>query len=149
MTDETIDRIAAILNAEKSIREQDHYRLRIANPAEKRVLILEIYPEIMLGPARGMLVVVYTGQLAFAVAQLHRLCRLGGVGARSRSLPSAINSFPDWWSSAGASCSLYAALDRKLISSDFTKLGVEVMLSGVALSLAEDIIRPEGDPQDE
>ncbi|MCP4631414.1 MAG: hypothetical protein GY855_00700, partial [candidate division Zixibacteria bacterium] len=44
---------------------------------------------------------------------------------------------------SGASCSLYAGIDRKLISSDFTNLGVEVMLSGVALSLAEDIIDPD------
>jgi len=43
----------------------------------------------------------------------------------------------------GASCSLYSNIDRDLISSDFTKLGVEVMLSGVALSLAEDIIKPD------
>jgi len=40
----------------------------------------------------------------------------------------------------GASCSQYAALNRELISSDFTQLGVEVMLSGVALSLAEEIL---------
>ncbi len=148
MTDETIDRIAAILNAEKSIREQDHYRLRIANPAEKRVLILEIYPEIMLGPARGMLVVVYTGN---SHLQLHNctgfvvseeLGEVTFVAERDQQLSGLVVE-------RGASCSLYAALDRKLISSDFTKLGVEVMLSGVALSLAEDIIRPEGDPQDE
>ena len=45
----------------------------------------------------------------------------------------------------GASCSLYAGMDRQLISSDFTTLGVEVMLSGVALSLAEDVINPDHD----
>jgi hypothetical protein len=38
-----------------------------------------------------------------------------------------------------AACSLYAQINRELISSDFSKLGVEVMLSGVALSLAEEI----------
>jgi hypothetical protein len=32
---------------------------------------------------------------------------------------------------------------REVLSGDFTKLGVEVMLSGVALSLAEDIIEKE------
>ena len=42
-----------------------------------------------------------------------------------------------------AACSLYANADRDLLSDDFTKLGVEVMLSGVALALAEDIITPE------
>jgi hypothetical protein len=40
----------------------------------------------------------------------------------------------------GASCSSYSAINRELISSDFTQLGVEVMLSGVALSLAEEIL---------
>ena len=39
-----------------------------------------------------------------------------------------------------AACSLYANVKRELLSGDFTKLGVEVMLSGVALSLAEEII---------
>ena len=39
-----------------------------------------------------------------------------------------------------AACSLYANVTREVLSGDFTKLGVEVMLSGVALSLAEEII---------
>jgi hypothetical protein len=47
----------------------------------------------------------------------------------------------------GAACSLYAGINRKLISSDFTKLGVEVMLSGVALSLAEEIIESGKNPK--
>jgi hypothetical protein len=42
-----------------------------------------------------------------------------------------------------AACSLYANADKDLLSDDFTKLGVEVMLSGVALSLAEGIITEE------
>ena len=40
-----------------------------------------------------------------------------------------------------AACSLYAEINRDLISSDFSKFGVEVMLSGVALSLAEDLFK--------
>jgi hypothetical protein len=43
----------------------------------------------------------------------------------------------------GASCSLYASINRGLISSDFTTLGVEVMLSGVAMSLTEEILESE------
>jgi hypothetical protein len=49
----------------------------------------------------------------------------------------------------GASCSLYAALDRHLISTDFTQLGVEVMLSGVALSLAEEILTEDTSDEEE
>ncbi len=39
-----------------------------------------------------------------------------------------------------AGCSLYSNVDREILSGDFTTLGPEVMLSGVALSLAEDIL---------
>jgi hypothetical protein len=39
-------------------------------------------------------------------------------------------------------CSLYANVDRNILSGDFTKLGPEVMLSGIALSLTESILPP-------
>jgi len=148
ITDENIQHIAAILNAEKTTRGQDYYRLKISNQAEKRVLILEIYPEVLLGPARGVLVVIYTGN---SHLQLHNctgfvvseeLGEVTFVAERDKQLSGLVVE-------RGASCSLYAALDRKLISSDFTKLGVEVMLSGVALSLAEDIIDPDDDSSKE
>jgi hypothetical protein len=37
-------------------------------------------------------------------------------------------------------CSLYAHVDREILSGDFTALGPEVMLSGIALSLTESIL---------
>ena len=39
-------------------------------------------------------------------------------------------------------CSLYANVDRNILSGDFTTLGPEVMLSGIALSLTESILPP-------
>jgi hypothetical protein len=36
--------------------------------------------------------------------------------------------------------SLYSNVDSRLLSGDFTQLGPEVMLSGVALSIAEHIL---------
>ena len=39
-----------------------------------------------------------------------------------------------------AACSIYSNVDAALLSSDFTKLGPEVMLSGIALSLSEHIL---------
>ena len=39
-----------------------------------------------------------------------------------------------------AGCSLYSNVDASLLSGDFTKLGPEVMLSGIALSLTEGIL---------
>ncbi len=109
------------------------------NLEERRTLSLEIFPETSLGKTRGMLVVVYTGN---SHLQLHNCTgyviseELGEVTFVSES----DNRLSGMVVERGASCSLYAALNRELISSDFTQLGVEVMLSGVALSLAEDIL---------
>ena len=133
------EKIGQIIGAENIHEEPEHFRLKITNPEEKRILVLEIYPETQLGRRRGMLVVVYTGN---SHLQLHNctgyvtsedLGEVTFVAENKQRLSGLVVE-------RGASCSLYAALDRQLISSDFTQLGVEVMLSGVALSLAEEIL---------
>ncbi|MCH7879442.1 MAG: hypothetical protein IH914_09045, partial [candidate division Zixibacteria bacterium] len=43
-------------------------------------------------------------------------------------------------------CSEYASVNRDLLSGDFTKLGVEVMLSGIAMSLAEEALHGPAAP---
>ena len=138
-TRQDIERIGNLLGAEKVTFEKDHSRLKITNNEDKRILVLEIYPEMDLGKGRGSLLVVYTGN---SHLQLHNctgyvvseeLGEVTFVTERSGTLSGLVVE-------KGASCSLYAGIDRKLISSDFTKLGVEVMLSGVALSLAEDVL---------
>jgi len=135
-------KVAAVLGVKKIIREKDHFRLKVDNTVEKRVLILEIYPEELLGHVRGMLIVVYTGN---SHLQIHNCS--GYVISEELGEVTFITETEKRLSGlvveSGASCSLYAGIDRKLISSDFTNLGVEVMLSGVALSLAEDIIDPD------
>jgi hypothetical protein len=140
--EEDARKLAAVLGAEKIVQEKDHFRLKVSNNAEKRVLILEIYPEILLGKIRGMLTVVYTGS---SHLQLHNCS--GYVISEELGEVTFVAETGDILSGLVvekcAACSLYAGMDRQLISSDFTKLGVEVMLSGVALSLAEDIINPE------
>ena len=139
-----IEKIAKILRAEKITVEKDHIRLKITNPEEKRILVLEIYPEIALGKTRGILVVVYTGN---SHLQLHNCT--GYVVSEELAEVTFVAEKADQLSGLvierGASCSLYAALNRDLISSDFTQLGVEVMLSGVALSLAEEVLEQEGE----
>jgi hypothetical protein len=45
-------------------------------------------------------------------------------------------------------CSLYSNVDRSMLSGDFTTLGPEVMLSGIALSLTE-LMLEEGDEQEQ
>jgi hypothetical protein len=138
-TQKDVDRIATLLGAEKSTEQKDHYRLKITNKEEKRILVLEVYPEVDLGKARGMLIVVYTGN---SHLQLHNCTgyvvseELGEVTFVAESS----NRLSGLVVERGASCSLYASVNRDLISSDFTKLGVEVMLSGVAMSLAEEIL---------
>lgn len=132
-------KVAAVLGVKKIIREKDHFRLKVDNTVEKRVLILEIYPKVLLGLVRGTLIVVYTGN---SHLQIHNCS--GYVISEELGEVTFITETEKRLSGlvveSGASCSLYAGIDRKLISSDFTNLGVEVMLSGVALSLAEDII---------
>ncbi len=147
-SEEDIKKISAVLEPEKSSFEKDHYRIKVSNTVEKRVLVLEIYPETLLGTDRGMLVVIYTGN---SHLQLHNCS--GYVISKELGEVTFITETEERLSGLvverGASCSLYAGLDRDLISSDFTKLGVEVMLSGVALSLAENLFEGGEDLEEE
>jgi len=142
-----IEKIGRVLGAEKVTFEKDHHRVRISNQEEKRLLVLEIYPEIDLGKTRGMLVVVYTGN---SHLQLHNCT--GYVVSEELGEVTFVTETPRQLSGLvverGASCSLYAGLNRSLISSDFTRLGVEVMLSGVALSLAEEVLGAESSEEE-
>lgn len=148
-TEKDAEQVAKILNAEKYVYHEDHFRFRLENREEKRLLTLEVYPLIMLGEKEGMLIVVYT---ASAHLQLHNcsgyvlseeLGEVTFVAETDGTLSGIVIE-------QGAGCSLYAGMDRKLISSDFTQLGVEVMLSGVAMSLAEDIISsPDSEDPDQ
>lgn len=137
-----IEKIGAVLAAETIKDAKDHYRLKVFNEEDRRSLLLELYPEVTLGKTRGQLVVVYTGN---SHLQLHNCTgyiiseELGEVTFVAESEGRLSGLVVE----RGASCSLYAAIDRDLISSDFTQLGVEVMLSGVALSLAEEILSSE------
>lgn len=143
-----IDKIGAIIGASDIVEHTDHFRLKVINTEENRTLVLEIYPEITLGKTRGALIVVYTGN---SHLQLHNctgyvvseeLAEVTFVAETKTRLSGLVVE-------QGASCSLYASLNRDLISSDFTALGVEVMLSGVALSLAEDILTKDDSQEDD
>jgi hypothetical protein len=133
-----INKIKTTIGAVESSWENDHFRLKVVQTEERRSLVLEIYPDTALGKERGSLVVVYTGG---AHLQLHNCSgyvlseELGEVTfvAESKDRVSGLVVERE------AACSLYAEINREVISSDFSKLGVEVMLSGVALSLAEDV----------
>ena len=141
-TRDDAEQVGDVLCADTITSEADHFRLEVLNTEEKRRLVLQLYPQVDLGRTRGMLVVVYTGNTHL---QLHNCTgfvlseELGEVTFVAETTERLSGLVVE----RGASCSLYAALNRDLISSDFTKLGVEVMLSGVALSLVEDILSPD------
>ena len=150
-TEKDVKKIAKIIGADESAWEKDHFRLQVTNRPERRRLVLEIFPDAQLGAPRGSarlttskgaMVVVYTGNTHL---QLHNctgyvtseeLGEVTFVGEESGRLSGLVVE-------QKAACSLYANVNRQVISSDFTKLGVEVMLSGVALSLAEEILKSE------
>ena len=137
-SNEDIQKIQLTLGATESIREGDHYRLKVVQTEEKRSLVLEIYPDTELGKNRGALIVVYTGG---AHLQLHNCS--GFVASEELGEVTFVAETTDRISGLvverEAACSLYSDINRDLISSDFSRFGVEVMLSGVALSLAEDL----------
>ena len=141
---EDAQKISGIIGCDDVTYHQDHYHLRIFNAEEKRELKLEVYPETALGESRGMLVVVYTGN---SHLQLHNCS--GYVTSEDLGEVTFVaeteNRLSGLVVERGASCSLYAALNRELISSDFTQLGVEVMLGGVSLSLTEQILSDQDD----
>ncbi len=139
-TDADIKSIAKVLNNAESVRYPDHWRIKLANPREKRHIAIDVYPSAALSEkTRGPLIVVYAGN---SHLQLHD-CRgyviseeLGEVTFVSEAGGKVSGLVIE----RECACSLYADAERKLLSGDFTKLGVEVMLSGVALSLAEELL---------
>lgn len=139
-TPNDVKKIIACLNPHSVTKEKDHVLLSLLNERETRKVNLAIYPETNLGKHRGSMVVIYAGNCHL---QLHscsgyviskELGEVTFIGENGGKLAGLVVE-------KEAACALYANVNRKLISQDFTKLGVEVMLSGVALSLAEDILK--------
>lgn len=141
---EKIDKISEVIGAEKVEWDTDHYRMKVSSAESRRLLILEIYPNTPLGRQTGAMIVVYSGG---AHLQLHNCS--GFVMSEELGEVTFVSEAEDKISGivveSDAACSLYSNINRDLISSDFTKFGVEVMLSGVALSLAEDILNMDED----
>ncbi|HEX9935129.1 MAG TPA: hypothetical protein VGB38_08035 [bacterium] len=131
-------KIEAVLEG-RFIREEHSRRIVLDNPEEKRRLSMEIFSGIPIGRDKGNLISVYTES---AHLQLH-FCTgyvasdvLGEVTFVAEGKGRLCGLIIE----KGAACSLYANVDTKLLSGDFTRLGPEVMLSGIALSLAENVL---------
>jgi len=139
-TKKDIEKIAKTLGVEYKYKG-NNYRLTLFNEDEDedRKLSLEIYPDIQIGEKRGNLISVYTSnthlQLHFCsgyvVSEL--LGEVTFIGTHQGHMAGLIIE-------REAACSLYANVDEAILSGDFTKLGPEVMLSGIALSLTEHLL---------
>lgn len=101
---------------------------------------LEIHPKIKLGEKFGTLVSVFTPyshlQLHFCTGYiasdlLEEVTFIGEHDGKVSGLIVDVNG----------ACSLYANIDKKILSSDFTKLEPEVIIPGIALSLGELLFR--------
>lgn len=118
------------------------FRMVLENEEENRKLSLEIYSDIPIGKKRGNLISVYTAsshlQLHFCSGYVvsEMLGEVTFVGEHGGRLSGLIIE-------KDAACSHFSNVDANLLSGDFTKLGPEVMLSGIALSLVEHIIPEE------
>lgn len=120
----------------------NNYRLVLENPEAGRRLSIEIYPEVHVNKkakVSGSLVSVFTPT---AHLQLH-FCTgfvvseaLGEVTFVAENKGKVCGLIIE----KEAGCSLFANVDAKVLSGDFTTLGPEVMLSGIALSLTESIL---------
>jgi len=147
ITEKDIRKIESVLGV-SSKRRGNNYRFEIVNRSAQRKLALEIYPNIVIGKRKGILISVYTPtahlQLhfctGFVVSKL--LGEITFVGESDGKLSGLTIE-------REGGCSLYANVDRAILSGDFTTLGPEVMLSGIALSLTESILPPISSNVDE
>ncbi len=137
-TKEDIEKISKALDAVWK-EYTNHFRIELKNLERKLSLYVEIYSDLKIGENEGSLISVY-GPLSHL--QLHNCT--GYVISDLLEEVTFISEFEGKISGLTiereGGCSLYANVDRKLLSGDFTKLGPEVMLSSIALSLAEDIL---------
>jgi hypothetical protein len=141
-----IDKIATVLGCEPQFKTNNH-RFVIVNEENREHISLEIYPDIMIGDHEGNLISVYTPN---SHLQLHDCT--GYVVSEMLGEVTFISNCGNLVSGLivdrTAGCNLYANVNAKLLSGDFTTLGPEVMLSGIALSLAEQGLE-DGDPEDD
>jgi hypothetical protein len=117
----------------------NNVRFELENKESHRKIALEIYPNIRIGSKRGNVISVYTSnahlQVHFCSGYVisNMLKEVTFIGEHDGKLTGLIVE-------REGGCSIYANVDRKMLSGDFTQLGPEVMLSGIALSLTESIL---------
>jgi len=143
ITEQDIETISRVLGVEP-IRRVDHFRFVLENKQDKRRLSLEIYPDVPIGDERGTLISIYTMNTHI---QLH-FCT-GYVSSESLGEVIFVSEYKGRVSGVivekEAGCSVYSNVDASILSGDFTRLAPEVMMSGIALSVAEHLIPSENE----
>jgi hypothetical protein len=134
-----IESIGAVLQT-KPVKQGNFYRFDLSDVKSKRKLAIEIYPSLKIGKRKGNLISVYTIN---SHLQLHQC-----TGYLASDLLGEVTFYSEADGKLSglivereAGCSLYANVDKSVLSGDFTRLGPEVMLSSIALSLAETSIK--------
>jgi len=136
-----IKKIAAVLTAQIKQRG-NNYRLELENAEAGRRLSIEIYPEVHVSKhdkTQGNLIIVYTPT---AHLQLH-FCTGFVV---SKMLGEVTFVAENGGKVSGliiekeTGCSIFANVDTRVLSGDYTSLSPELMSAGIALSLAETLI---------
>lgn len=139
--EEDIKAISKVLGVEP-VKRVDHYRFVLENTKDKRRLSLEIYPDVPIAESKGNLISIYTHNTHM---QLH-YCT-GYVPSESLGEIIFISEYQGRVSGIivekEAGCSFYSNVDTSVLSGDFTKLAPEVMMSGIALSVAEHLLPSE------
>lgn len=138
----TIEKVLGV----QAIQRVDHYRLVLNNETEKRKLALEIYPEASTGEDKMSMISIYTANTHI---QLHNCS--GYVS--SESLGEVVffsehgNRVTGVIVEKGAGCSVYANVNREVLSGDFSQMAPEIMMSGIALSVTEHLLSAEDETE--
>ena len=126
----------------KFAKRGNQYRAVLLDTDHDRKLIIEIYPDMPIGNKKGNLVSIFTKA---SHVQLH-FCK-GVVTSDLLGEVTFITEHKGRLSGVvvekQAACSTFTNVDASLLSGDFEKLAPEVMLSGIALSLAEHLLDEE------
>ena len=145
-SDDDFKRIANVLQVKES-RDRNLVGFSLRDEQSGRKLELEIHRRIVLpeeisdGP-----VTIISVYAANSFLQLHGCTgyiasdELGEVIFFARLRGSTNGLVVE----RGAGCSLYASVDDRLLSADFTQLPPEVMMSSVALSMTETLFNDFG-----
>ncbi|PLX31811.1 MAG: hypothetical protein C0600_04660 [Ignavibacteria bacterium] len=145
-TDEHIQQIGRILGVEAK-HYGNHYRYEIKGSEPERRVSLELYPRIAIGEEEGTLVSVFTPNSNLQLQHCSGIVMSELMGEVT-FFAEAGGKMSGLIVEKEGGCSLYANVNRSMLSGDFTKLGPEVMLSGIALSLTE-LMLEETDDEEE